>query len=259
MKITVLSDNCAGAFCNAEHGLCFLVETENQYLFDTGHSDLFLHNANKLGLDLSTVKTIVLSHGHEDHGGGLPYIHDKKLVAHPAIFTERFRNKNNTPLGIPLNQAEAEQKFHLQLTKAPLQLDNSTWFLGEIPRITDFENKTTSFHLKNGDPDFVPDDSGIACITSKGLVVISGCAHSGICNTIIQAQAVTKVKNVHAVIGGFHLIDQGEQLNQTIEWLKAKQIEKVIPSHCTALPALSALYEQYRFMQTKTGNTIIIN
>lgn len=257
MKITVLSENCAGSFCHAEHGLCYLVETKNKYLFDTGHSDLFLKNAEKLRIDLSDVNTVVLSHGHEDHGGGLPYISGKKLIAHPDIFIERFRNKNNTPLGLPMSKDEIKKQFTLSLSKTPLQLDEQTWFLGEIPRITNFESQTTSFHLKNGVPDFVPDDSGIACLTPKGLVVISGCAHAGICNTILMAQSVTKTRKVHAVIGGFHLTEPGEQLDKTINWLKYMQVERVIPSHCTALPALTAIYNEYKFMQTKTGNTII--
>ena len=260
MKITILSDNHAGKFCRAEHGLCYLIETSNRYLFDTGSTDLFLWNAQQMGIDLKPVETVILSHGHDDHTGGLKHLNNKTVVAHPSVFVQRFRNRNNTPLGMPVSKeiGETRHKFQFQLSEKPLKLDEQTWFLGEIPRVTSFENKETTFHFENGEPDFILDDTGIAIETSKGLIILSGCAHAGICNTIIHARNVTGIEKVYAVLGGFHLTDQNEQLIQTIEWLKTNHIDKVMPSHCTALPALSALYRTFGFVQIKTGNTIVL-
>lgn len=260
MKITILSDNHAGKFCRAEHGLCYLVETSNRYLFDTGSTDLFLWNAQQMGIDLETVETVIISHGHDDHSGGLKYLENKTIVAHTSVFVNRYRNRNNTQLGIPISKEEGEKnhKFKFQLSQKAFKLDEQTWFLGEIPRVTPFENKETSFHFENGEPDFILDDTGIAIETPKGLVVLSGCAHAGICNTIIHARNVTGIENVHVVMGGFHLTEQNEQLLQTMEWLKYNNIAKVMPSHCTALPALSELYQAFGFIQIKTGNTIVL-
>lgn len=260
MKITILSDNHSGKFCRAEHGLCYLVETNNRYLFDTGSTNLFLWNAQQMGISMETVDTVILSHGHDDHTGGLKQLQNKTVVAHPAVFVNRYRNRNNTPLGIPLSKEEGEKNhgFKFQLSEKAFKLDEHTWFLGEIPRVTPFESQETTFHFENGEPDFIPDDTGIAIETPKGLVVISGCAHAGICNTIQHARKVTGIEKVHAVLGGFHLTEKNEQLLQTIEWLKTNNIDKVMPSHCTALPALSLLYQTFGFVQIKTGNTIVL-
>ncbi len=257
LKITVLVENTAGRFCLAEHGLSYFIEGKSKYLFDTGSSNLFLENAKRVKLDLTEVETVVLSHGHDDHTGGLKYLQNKKLIAHPQVFMKRFRKRTGTGLGLPLSKDELQNLgFQMQLSKAPLQLDEETWFLGEIPKITDFEAKTTSFVDELGLDDFIPDDSGMVFKTSKGLVLITGCAHSGVCNMILHAQNITGEKKIHAVIGGFHLTTADEQTLKTIEFLKELKVEKVIPSHCTAFPALAEFHKHFPFVQLKTGNTL---
>jgi len=256
MKITVLSENVAGKWCRAEHGLSFLIEADRKILFDTGSSDLILQNAQVLGIGLREIDTIVLSHGHDDHSGGLMLFEGQQLICHPDTFISRFRKSNSTPLGIKWNEDEIRSRFDVCASREPVKLSEQIYFLGEIPRITDFESKSTAFKKADATNDFVMDDSGLAVITSKGLVVVSGCAHSGICNMVLQAQKVTGIEKIHAVIGGFHLQNDDETTEKTIDWLKAKNVGQVIPSHCTGFAAQAAIFKTYGFIQLKTGNVI---
>jgi 7,8-dihydropterin-6-yl-methyl-4-(beta-D-ribofuranosyl)aminobenzene 5'-phosphate synthase len=256
LKITVLSENVAGKWCRAEHGLSFLVEADRKILFDTGSSDLIGYNAQILGINLSEFDTIVLSHGHDDHSGGLMQFQSQQLICHPDTFIERFRKSNSSSLGIKWSEAEIREKFNVQTSVDPVKLSEQIYFLGEIPRITKFESQSTAFKKADGADDFVLDDSGLAVLTNKGLVVISGCAHSGICNMVLHAQKVSGVEKIHAVIGGFHLQNDDKITRKTIGWLKSNRVEQVIPSHCTALPAQLAILKDYSFIQVKTGNVI---
>jgi 7,8-dihydropterin-6-yl-methyl-4-(beta-D-ribofuranosyl)aminobenzene 5'-phosphate synthase len=100
------------------------------------------------------------------------------------------------------------------------------------------------------------DDSGLAIVTSKGLVVVSGCAHSGICNMVLQATKVTGIEKIYAVIGGFHLQNDDITTKMTIDWMKSMQVEQIIPSHCTSFSAQTAIYKSFPFMPVKSGNII---
>ncbi len=246
MKQMVLSDAKAMDGYGSEHGLSFLIEVDQQkILFDTGASDLYMKNAEKMGIGLNDVDTIVLSHGHYDHGNGLQYIHGKTLVCHPGCFVKRYRKEGGVNLGLSLSKSEIEDKFELQSSRDPLRLSEHLYFLGEIPRVNDFEAKSTRYMLEGGEDDHIIDDSGLACITEKGLVVVSGCAHSGICNMIEHAKKVTGVVQVVAVIGGFHLKANSIQTKRTIKHLSDLNIQGVYPSHCTLDPALGMFNEAF--------------
>ena len=253
MQLTVLSENTAGKNCRAEHGLSYLIEADKTILFDTGASDLFIQNAQKLNIDLNQVGIVVLSHGHYDHTDGLSFLKNKKLVCHPDTFISRYR-ANNTPLGIKMSYEEASAVFDITTSREPIRLSEQIWFLGEVPRLNDFEAKETVFKLGDGTDDFVMDDSGLAIIENDGLIVISGCAHAGICNTVDHAIKVTGQKKVKAVLGGFHLQKNDELTRKTIDYLKQLGVQQLIPSHCTMLPALAAFYAEWNFVQLKTGN-----
>ncbi|HPF50855.1 MAG TPA: MBL fold metallo-hydrolase [Draconibacterium sp.] len=255
MKINILTDNVAGSRYKAEHGLSYLLEIDGEkILFDTGHSNLFLENAAQMGINIQDeVLTVVLSHGHWDHGNGLKYLKNKTLIAHPGIFSKRYRKKDHSYLGLNLEQNEAEKTFNLQLSSSPVRVTSHLWFLGEIPRINDFEAKSTTFVLENGEEDFVSDDSALVAIKNNELIIISGCAHSGICNICEYAKELTGISKIKAVIGGFHLKDQGEQTIKTIEYFKQNQIELPLPSHCTELLAKVLFQQQFNFPEVKTG------
>ena len=257
LRLTVLNDNTAGRWCRAEHGLSFLIEADQTVLFDTGSSpDLISYNAQILNIDFRQIDTIVLSHGHDDHSGGLMLFEGKKLICHPDAFLKRTRKSNSTELGIKWTEDEISSRFNLIMSREAIQISEQIYFLGEIPRLTEFESKTTAFRKADGTDDFVMDDSGLAIVTSKGLVVVSGCAHSGICNMVLQAIGVTGIKKIYAVIGGFHLQNDDATTQTTIEWLKAMSVEQVIPSHCTGFAAQSAIFKSYRFFPIKSGNIL---
>jgi len=258
LKITVLIDNQAGRWCRAEHGLSYLIEADRKVLFDTGSSDLISFNADILKIDLQQIETIVLSHGHDDHTGGLISFSGQKLVCHTDVFLKRYRKSNLTSLGIRWTEEEISKKFKLQKSKEPVWLSQQICFLGEIPRQNDFESMTTAFQKDGGADDFVSDDSGLAVLTEKGLVVISGCAHSGICNLTAHAIKVTGINKVHLVIGGFHLQNDDLVTQKTIEWMKFMNVEQVVPSHCTGFSAQAAFYKSFPFIPAKAGNVIVI-
>jgi 7,8-dihydropterin-6-yl-methyl-4-(beta-D-ribofuranosyl)aminobenzene 5'-phosphate synthase len=259
MKLTVLNDNTAGRWCRAEHGLSFLIEADQTVLFDTSSSsDLIAYNAQILNIDLQQIGTIVLSHGHDDHTGGLMLFEGQQLICHPDAFLKRTRKSNRTELGIKWTEDEIRSRFNLVLSREAIPISKQIYFLGEIPRLTEFESKNTAFRKADGSDDFVLDDSGLAIVTSKGLVVVSGCAHSGICNMTAHAMKITGIEQVHLVIGGFHLQNDDATTQTTIDWMKSMQVEQVIPSHCTSFSAQALLFKSFPFLPVKSGNTIDI-
>ncbi len=255
LKITILTENVAGGKLFAEHGLSYLIEIDNeQILFDTGHSDVFLKNAKRLDIDIKkNIKTVVLSHGHWDHGDGLRFLENKKLITHPTSFIKRFRKADNSTVGLSLSKDEIRNKFDLFESKSPLQITKNLFYLGEIPRVNSFESHSTTFIDEYGNPDFIPDDSALVAIIKSRLVIITGCSHSGICNICAYAKKVTGIKKIGTVIGGFHLKYQNIQTLETIECFKQSEVENIYPSHCTELPALTAFYKQFKIKQVKTG------
>lgn len=254
MKLSVLVDNHAGGIFKAEHGLSYFIETgEKQLLFDTGHSSLFVENAKKLHIDLKKIDTVVLSHGHWDHGNGLQHLKDKQLIAHDRIFMKRYRKKDHSYVGLNLSEQTIKQKLNVKTSSSPFWITANILFLGEIPRIKNFEAQTTTFIDNEGIDDFIPDDSGLAIIENNQLIVISGCAHAGICNTIEYAKKITGINQVHAVIGGFHLKTNNKQTQKTIEYLKNQQITHLFPAHCTEFQALAEFHKHFQNIQIKTG------
>lgn len=255
MKLSVLTENCAGSHFQAEHGLSYLIEIdEEKILFDTGHTGVFVENATRLGIYIQNeVEKVVLSHGHWDHGNGLKFLNNKTLITHPGAFMKRYRKKDFSFIGLELKKNELEKRFRIQESREPLQLTRKLWYLGEIPRNNNFEAQQTGFLDENKNEDFVPDDSALAAISENSLVIISGCAHSGICNICDHAIQVTGIKTIKAVIGGFHLKQNNGQTQKTIDYFKAKNVNAVYPSHCTELPALAAFHESLNCVTVKTG------
>jgi 7,8-dihydropterin-6-yl-methyl-4-(beta-D-ribofuranosyl)aminobenzene 5'-phosphate synthase len=254
MKVTVLSESKAIPAAIPEHGLSYLIEEDgNQFLFDTGASDIFLKNARTMGIDPGKIQMVILSHGHYDHGDGLQYLERKTLLCHPGCFVKRVGKQGSEPLGLALSRGEIEEKYTLILSREPYQLSEHLIFLGEIPRKNDFESRVTPYRLEDGGDDFILDDSGLACMTPKGLVVISGCAHSGICNMVEYAMEITGSRRVEAVMGGFHLKQVDDRTQRTIKGLRQMQVNRVLPSHCTREPALTAFHQAFGKEEVRAG------
>lgn len=257
MKISILVDNNPGTRTAAEHGLSYLIEYDGKrLLFDTGQSNMFVENAGIMKVDLKNIDLLVLSHGHFDHGNGLRYISGTVLICHPGCFVKRYRKSDHTYIGLINTREEILSGYNLITSTYPHQISDRIFFLGEIPRITGFESQNTAFVFEDGSPDYVLDDSAVAMITEYGIMVITGCGHAGIVNTLEHAKKVTGIKKLYGIMGGFHLKEQDIQTRETIAYLKAEKVKNVFPSHCTELPALSAFYESFRIRQLKTGEIL---
>ena len=263
LKITILNDNHCGRLCGAEHGLSYLLDIDGKkILFDVGPSDIFMRNAEKLNINLNLVDAIVLSHGHWDHGNGLVAnrpgfsLAHKQLITHPDSFTVRYRKADRKPIGLPLSYQEAKRRYNITLTKEPFWVTDNLVFLGEIPRENDFEGKSTTFFNEERNEDFVADDSAAVAKTPDGLVVICGCSHAGVCNTIEYARKVTGIEKVHAVLGGFHLKYQDEQLDKTLEYFRGLNVTHLYPSHCTSFEVLFVFKQNFASKMILTGEIL---
>ncbi len=255
MKLTILVENNARK-CPGEHGFSMLIEDDKKVLFDVGETDLFLKNAESLNINLEEIDCIVLSHAHHDHGNGLKFIKNKKLICHPGCFDKKYR-RNVEYNGLDINLEQAKENFEVILTKEPYKISENIIFLGEIPRENDFESKTTPFCDENDKDDFILDDSALAIKTEKGLVVIAGCSHAGICNIIEYAKRITGL-NVYAVIGGFHLKKLNDIAKKTIEYFKKENIEHIYPGHCVKEPVISEFEKQLNAKRLHSGDVIEI-
>ena len=274
MKLTVLVDNntLIDRYFLAEPGLSLLIEDKDtQVLFDTGYSDLFLRNAEKMGKDLSRLDYLVISHSHLDHTWGLdPFIryltelaiedrpHTRpELVGHPGIFTSAGMDKI-PEFGSLMARDKTARHLPLKLSREPVWLSERLVFLGEIPRENEFEGNTAFGHKEGEEaPDLVADDSALAYRTDQGLVVITGCAHAGICNTITYAQKVCEEERIADVIGGFHLLDPPMvQIKMTVDFFRRISPSAVHACHCTDLNSKIALARVAAVKETGVGMTL---
>lgn len=255
MKLTVLTENTAGGKFLAEHGLSYLIEHDGKkILFDTGHSNVFLKNSALLAYDIqNSIDLIVLSHGHWDHGDGLQFVENKTLITHPNSFIKRFRKGGKENIGLALSKTEIQKKFHLIESTDPYFITKNIIFLGEIPRLNNFESQKTTFTDEQGKDDFVIDDSALAFIQNNELIIITACSHSGICNIVDYAIKISGIERVNTIMGGFHLKQNDFQTQETIKYLKLLNPDHILPSHCTDLPALAAFYDEFHIRQVKTG------
>ena len=260
LQITTLSENTAGlGNFLGEWGLSLLVETEGQnILFDTGQSISTSHNADLLGIDLSKINKIVLSHGHYDHTGGLRQLLHRirkkiEIIAHPdawAVKYSRRQGEEDRYIGIPFHRQTLESLgARFNLTKEPVAITDSIMTTGEIPMVTDYEEIEPHLMVKEGDGfkrDKLLDDQAIIINTEPGLVVVLGCAHRGIINTLYHARELTGVKTVHTVLGGCHLMDASEErIRLTLAVLKELGVQRLGVSHCTGLPASVTMAQEF--------------
>jgi 7,8-dihydropterin-6-yl-methyl-4-(beta-D-ribofuranosyl)aminobenzene 5'-phosphate synthase len=254
MKLTVLVDNntIINRYFHGEPGVSYFIECNGRkYLFDTGYSDIFLRNATKMGINLLALDEIVISHGHNDHTWGLAELvklhteatHEgyecqkPSIIAHPHTFLDK--KVDGCDVGSMLSIDQLRKSFSLKLGKEPIWLTEKLIFLGEIDRINSFEAKTaTGKMLQDGiwKDDFVLDDSALAYMSDNGLIIITGCSHSGICNIIEYAKKVCNEERVYDVIGGFHLLNPSQHtLNNTVEYLEKCHPHAIYAGHCTDL------------------------
>ncbi|MBW2202954.1 MAG: MBL fold metallo-hydrolase [Deltaproteobacteria bacterium] len=235
----------------AEHGFSSMVtitkgDKARSILFDFGFSSHGAAlNADALSVDLSTIEAAVLSHGHLDHVGGLAELVERvgrkgiEIVLHPQAFRNPRYLKITEDSRInfpPFTREKVDKPYPL--------LDGDIFFLGEIPRITDFEKGLPiAYYQEKGEErwdDIADDSSIIANVKGKGLVVLSGCGHSGIVNTVMYSKEISGVDKIYAVMGGFHLTgpEMASVIEPTVRGLKRIDPAYIIPTHCTGRDAI---------------------
>lgn len=258
LQITVLVENTVrGGEVLAEHGLAMWIETDGRrILFDTGQGRVLQHNARQLGIDVADAGVIALSHGHVDHSGGLNDLLGSEktvdLYLHPAALTPKFARNEQPPhrnvgmAGWIEPQLVARTKS-LTWTRTPTRIEEGIWLTGEIPRRNDLED-TGGLFYRDPDctqPDPIADDQAMYIETPAGTVVLLGCAHSGVINTLDYIFKLTDRRPIQAVLGGMHLLRaKPERLRATVELFRRHNMPLIAPAHCTGTAATAFLWSQ---------------
>ncbi|WP_455369656.1 MBL fold metallo-hydrolase [[Eubacterium] cellulosolvens] len=265
LKIIVLvedSMNMKNPSLIAKHGLSLLIETklagvDSNFLLDTGPGpDIALRNAAMINKDLKKIDSIMLSHGHYDHTGALLKVlkhigHPIPVLAHPKIFSPKFAYKPAlTPIGIEFDQNTIKAAGgELLLTRDSITLLNGVISSGEILRRTYFENTKGFWTVECNDfvEDNISDDQALSInVRDKGLVILTGCAHSGIVNTVKHVKRITGIEQIYAIIGGFHLEKANdERIQKSIKELEEIGLKRIYPCHCSGKKAISQMVKYF--------------
>lgn len=253
LKLTILVDNntLIDRYFFAEPGLSIHIQDDDiNLLFDVGYSDIFLKNAQKMNIFLSQLDYVAISHGHLDHTWGLESLikyYTERIIEHLPHKTPTVLGHPNTFLsvtfaGIPeigsnISENKLKKHFNLSLKREPQWITANLVYLGEIPRLNQFEvNHALGYKENEEKEDYIPEDTALVYKSSQGLVIITGCSHSGICNIIEYAKDICSEKKIYDIIGGFHLLNPShEQVSGTLDYLKGADVNRIHPCHCTDL------------------------
>ena len=259
-ELTVICDNHAKNELLSEHGLSFYILADGlTILFDTGSGETLLPNAMKLGIDLAKCSHLVLSHGHYDHSGGVAQVLAKNtycsVIAHPFILSDRYSRHADRPvkrIGMPVNErAVLQQLDPVRLHCSPVAscISDYIGITGFIPRTHVFEDTGGPFYLDETGQfaDLIPDDQALWINTPQGLVVILGCCHSGVSNTVEYIRQLNDGASVAGIIGGLHLLHaSAERLEQTIIYLKKLKPQFIYAGYCTGDDVIVKLRQNLR-------------
>lgn len=272
-RITILCENSVGPLSGTlgEHGFSALIEPSDgsPLLFDTGQGLTLLHNARCMNKDLSRVGEVVISHGHYDHAGGLKPLLEmcgaKRVYSHPSVFCPRYRVKDTGEchtISFPASREELEAAGAVfDLSSEFRAIAPGIYLTGEVPRVTDFETGDQGLYrdCTGQELDYTPDDQSLVLETQKGLVLVLGCCHAGLVNTVEHVAYMTGRRDIHAVIGGTHLgFCSQEQIGKTVAALRTLGIKKLAASHCTGFAASARLSRELpnEFQTAMVGYTV---
>ena len=256
VRITVLVENTATPELAAEHGLsCWIETTRGCILFDTGQGSALPQNADRLRIPLEKADAIVLSHGHYDHTGGLPYALGRaphaRLFLHPASLSARYsRHKDGTvhAIGMPEKATAAVRDIRQQVvwTTQSTSIIPGCFVTGTLPRRNDLEDTGGDFFFDEAGTrtDPIEDDQALWFETRQGLIVVLGCAHSGVINTLGRIAELSGRAELYAVIGGMHLGRASTaRIEATAQAFERYNVQVVAPAHCTG-PAATEFLKQ---------------
>lgn len=275
-RITVLCDNSVqGMGFIGEHGFSAFIETQGEnILLDTGQGLGVVQNSLRLQKDLRSVSKLVFSHGHLDHVGGLLAFLELKggcpIIAHPDFFSDRYvlmptasGAEHPVAVGLPWSKAYVTTRgAEFRWVRDFTEIAPGVYVTGEVPRKTPFELGSPKFvipHEGGWTRDPLLDDFSVVLKTSRGLVVVLGCAHAGIVNILNHVVERTGEKHIYAVLGGTHLgASPAPQLDPTIEALQKFDIEMLAVSHCTGQAPVARLASVFgkRFAFGRVGFTL---
>ncbi|MFZ7125387.1 MAG: MBL fold metallo-hydrolase [Desulfobacterales bacterium] len=253
-RITILVDNRANDGLEPEHGLSLWIETRDQHiLFDTGQGGVLEGNARALGIDLRSTDTLVLSHGHYDHSGGmgtaLRHSTNIHLYCHPLTVHPRYSIKDGIPRQIhmpveSMSAMDAMPSSQLHWVQEPVWLGDGIGLTGPIPRENHFEDSGGPFFLdpKGKRVDAIDDDMALWIRTDDGLIVCVGCSHAGLANTLSHVSHLNHGNRIRAVIGGFHLLNADDRrVEETLIALGLFGLDLLAPCHCTGERAVALM------------------
>lgn len=258
MKITCLVDNCveAGSSLWGEHGLAMWIETgDGRILFDTGSSGtVLLHNLEEMQLELDAVSALAISHAHYDHTGGLAAVLQKRrglpLYANADLLRKRFGRRGETvkEIGLRLPAESLRQQAELHLSGTPQQVLPGVWTTGEITERGEPEGRSKHHVVRQGDnwvPDPYCDDLSLVLDTPRGLVLVCGCCHAGLLNTLVQVKRVFG-RDPIAVVGGTHLMSaDAEHMRHLLQVLDGLGPPLLYPNHCTGTKGYVTLAQAF--------------